>query len=214
VWLILGAMVWGLFFLWLLVGVPRSLESFLQGIDAALFGGSSSYAPTELFGFHSGHAYLVTGDAFQGLFFCVMPMLLAGSWLYWSDSRARKRQLRDSNTTRRMPAHATYSLGSMMLVVTVIAVLIGVTRLSIGLGVALMILIAPALLRTIVVTRREQLAGGSTRFVDRAATFVGSAGLTLILLPLLAVAAVIAVLIFCAADAMLNPRPPGMPFGP
>jgi hypothetical protein len=80
-------------------------------------------------------------------------------------------------------AAARFSLASLMLVVTLAAVLFGVIAMRPGIGIALAVLSLPALVRTVGIQVRRREAGAPLAPLDRAMAFLAS----------LAVATVIAV---------------------
>ncbi len=71
-----------------------------------------------------------------------------------------------------------------MLIVTLFAVLLGVSRMSLGLGIVLAILVTPALVRTCMIAARSR-AGGRPMSVGRKVSFFAG---TLGLLAIIAVA--------------------------
>lgn len=77
-----------------------------------------------------------------------------------------------------------FSLASLMLIVTLFAVLLGVFRMALGLGIVLAILVTPALVRTCMIAARSR-AGGRPMSVGRKVSFFAG---TLGLLAIMAVA--------------------------
>lgn len=78
---------------------------------------------------------------------------------------------------RRDHAPIQFSLGSMMLLVTLAAVVLGAAAIAPGLGIGLAILAAPALIRTAVVASRQRSAGHPLDLRTKAWIFVGTLGI-------------------------------------
>ena len=71
-------------------------------------------------------------------------------------------------------AARTFGLGSLMLVMTLIAVLLGVAMVHPGLALLLVFVAAVALARTMGIVYRRKLAGGPTAGGDKVIVFLGS----------------------------------------
>jgi hypothetical protein len=69
-----------------------------------------------------------------------------------------------------------FSIGSILLVTTLIAVCFGVFRLSLVLGIFVVALATPALVRTVVVTSAEKRQGRRPTMGDKFDTFIASVG--------------------------------------
>jgi hypothetical protein len=67
-----------------------------------------------------------------------------------------------------------FSLASLLLLITFVAVCFGAFWTAPGLGVLLIILGVPALIRTAIATNRRQQAGGPSTFVDKIGVFLVS----------------------------------------
>ena len=77
--------------------------------------------------------------------------------------------------TRSVPA--TYSLATILLVITLIAVCLGVFRLSPGFGVAIVCFTVPALIRSIVVGVQHKRAGARLTIGEKLTAFAASLGI-------------------------------------
>jgi len=78
-------------------------------------------------------------------------------------------------------ARFQFSLGSMMLLVTLTAVILGVFATVPGLGVALAILAAPALIRTAVLASRRQSTGHPMEVQAKLSVFIGTLALVAVI---------------------------------
>ena len=84
---------------------------------------------------------------------------------------------------RRRRANPTqFSLESLMLVVTLVAVCLGMIMALPGLGVLISIVAAPALVRTLIAGYQEKAAGGHLTLAEKVMAFVASTGVTLAVL--------------------------------
>jgi len=71
----------------------------------------------------------------------------------------------------------TYSLGSLLLLVTLIAATLGLMGLSPGMGIAFGVLATPALIRTAVAASRARAAGAGLNGYEKAWIFLASIGM-------------------------------------
>ncbi len=95
-----------------------------------------------------------------------------------------------------LPVHpnaSTFTLGSLMLVIALIAVCLGVTVEVPGLGILLIVLAAPALVRTLLNVSHSKAEGVTLTLPQKAALFLGSLGIV----ALIALGALIAFVITC-----------------
>ena len=92
---------------------------------------------------------------------------------------------------RRSPQ--SFALSSLFLMVTLIAVCMGVAVAAPGMAVVLLIVVVPALVRTFAATNRDEHVGDNPTVADKLANFVISIGLVL----LVCVAAFIAFNVAC-----------------
>jgi hypothetical protein len=105
---------------------------------------------------------------------------------------------------RKEPAMRTIHLNTLMVLIAVIAVCLGVLHEAPGLGILLIVLVIPALARTIAGTRRQQALGRSMSWDEKMLAFFGSLGIV----ALIGLAATIAFVVTCtptvfvAASAM------------
>ena len=84
---------------------------------------------------------------------------------------------------RRRRANPTqFSLESLMLVVTLVAVCLGMIMALPGLGILISIVAAPALVRTLITGYQEKAAGGHLTLAEKVMAFVASTGVTLAVL--------------------------------
>lgn len=74
------------------------------------------------------------------------------------------------------PSSRTFTLGSLMLVIALIAVCLGVLVEVPGLGVILLLIATPALIRTLVAVSRRKAAGQPLLWWEKLAVFAGSVG--------------------------------------
>lgn len=84
----------------------------------------------------------------------------------------------------------SFSLATLMIVTTLVAVCCGLFLVAPGLAVTVCILIAPVLVRTAMVVRRREAAGRSVSLAERAALVVGSLVVAHVILAVVLVAAV------------------------
>jgi hypothetical protein len=75
-----------------------------------------------------------------------------------------------------------FSLESLMLVVTLVAVCLGVTMAAPGFGILLCIIAAPALIRTLMAGYQERAAGHKMSIGEKVLTFLASTGITMAVL--------------------------------
>jgi hypothetical protein len=94
---------------------------------------------------------------------------------------------------------AQFSLVTLMLVITLVAVCLGVTMAAPGLGVLLMVLAAPALVRTMVVGFKQKQVGDRLTTAEKVASFAVS----LAVMVMIGVAAVAAFQIACWGSCAL-----------
>lgn len=78
------------------------------------------------------------------------------------------------------PSHS-FSLMTLMLLVTLASVAMGVTAIAPGLGIMLIILLTPALVRTFGIVRRREATGQLTSFADRIGTLYASLGVVIVI---------------------------------
>jgi hypothetical protein len=94
---------------------------------------------------------------------------------------------------------AQFSLVTLLLVITLVAVCLGVTMAAPGLGVLLMVLAAPALVRTMVAGVRQKQVGARMTTAEKMAAFCVS----LLVMVMIGVAAVAAFEIACWGSCAL-----------
>jgi hypothetical protein len=75
---------------------------------------------------------------------------------------------------------AQFSLATILLVTTLVAVCLGVFRISPGFGVIVVVLATPALVRTIVAGTREKQRGHRLSVAEKIGTFVASFGVMIL----------------------------------
>jgi len=90
-----------------------------------------------------------------------------------------------------------FSLATMMLFVTFSAVLMGVFSMAPGVGVVLFILSAPALIRTCLVAQARQRKGRELSAADKTKMYLGSVGVGLVIVSVLAFASFAAFFVVC-----------------
>jgi len=78
-------------------------------------------------------------------------------------------------------AACQFSLASLMLIVTLFAVLLGVFRMAFGLGIVLAILVTPALVRTCMIAARSRAGGRPMSAGRKVSFFAGTLGLVAII---------------------------------
>jgi hypothetical protein len=87
---------------------------------------------------------------------------------------------------RRLPPRAAnpaqFSLETLMLVITLIAVCLGLIMAAPGWGIVVAIVAAPALVRTLVAGYQERKAGTPMALGEKVLTFIASTGVTLAVL--------------------------------
>jgi hypothetical protein len=74
-----------------------------------------------------------------------------------------------------------FSLASIFLIVTLIAVCLGTLRLAPGLGVLLMVVAAPALIRTCIVGAKEKRSGHSLSIREKLLAFLASSAIIILI---------------------------------
>ena len=74
---------------------------------------------------------------------------------------------------------ATFGLGSLMLIITLIAVLLGLFVIDPGLGIGASLLLTPALVRTVVRVKKGKRQGESLDPQQKAVAFLASLGIVL-----------------------------------
>jgi hypothetical protein len=94
---------------------------------------------------------------------------------------------------------AQFSLSSLMLVRTLVAVCLGVTMLAPGLGIGLIVLATPAFVRTMVAGLRSKQAGVALTPAEKVGAFL----LSLAIMACIAVAAVVAFQVACWGSCAL-----------
>jgi hypothetical protein len=99
---------------------------------------------------------------------------------------------------RAASARRTVHLGTLMLLIALIAVCLGVFRLAPGLGVLFLILIVPALVRTILSAGQQEDRGHPMSWDEKLLTFFGSVGVVAVL----GLAASIAFLVACFSSGV------------
>jgi len=72
-----------------------------------------------------------------------------------------------------------FSLATVMLLITLAAVLLGLFRMSPGLGMLVAVLVAPALIRTLIESAERQALGRPMTPADKASMFASTVGLTI-----------------------------------
>ncbi len=77
---------------------------------------------------------------------------------------------------------AQFSLESLMLVITLVAVCLGMLVAAPGLGVLVSVVAAPALIRTLIAGYRERAAGGKLTLGEKLIAFLASTGITIAVL--------------------------------
>ena len=82
---------------------------------------------------------------------------------------------------REESARRTVQLNTLMLLIALIAVCLGVLHEVPGLGIVLIILVLPALTRTILGARRRQALGRSMSWVEKMLAFLGSLGIVAVI---------------------------------
>jgi hypothetical protein len=98
------------------------------------------------------------------------------------------------------PRHADFqfNLASLLMMMTLAAVIGGVSRMAPGLGLLLVILTLPALVRTWILVVRENRLGHEVSALGRVRQFLGSLGLMFLVLIVGLSALFIALLAICA----------------
>jgi hypothetical protein len=99
---------------------------------------------------------------------------------------------------------STFSLSSLFLVMTLVAVGAGVFAAAPGLGILFAIVATPALARTIVVTSRQKTRGIVTTPGQKAGAFLGSIGIVLLVFLSIGVALFTACWTACAGGAVMS----------
>lgn len=83
---------------------------------------------------------------------------------------------------RRTASPLQFSLESLMLVITLVAVCLGMIVVMPGLGVPVAIVAAPALVRTLIAGFQQRAAGSQMTLSEKALTFLASTGITMAVL--------------------------------
>lgn len=99
---------------------------------------------------------------------------------------------------------ATFSLSSLFLVMTLVAVGAGVFAAAPGLGVLFLIVATPALVRTMVITSRQKSHGVATTPAEKFVAFLGSTGVVLLIFLSIGAALFTACWTACAGGAALS----------
>ena len=107
-------------------------------------------------------------------------------------------------TTAAEAVAKTFSLSSLFLVMTLVAVGAGVFAAAPGLGILFVILATPALVRTMVVTSRQKTSGIATTPSQKIAAFLGSVGVVLLVILSIGVALFTACWTACAGGAVMS----------
>ena len=90
-----------------------------------------------------------------------------------------------------------FSLAELMILITVVAIAAGIWAQDPGTGFSVTVIGLPALVATFVRTLRRRRRGENVTWADKVATFLLTAAMTFTILTMIAVAAVIALFIFC-----------------
>lgn len=96
----------------------------------------------------------------------------------------------------------TFSLTSLFMVMTLVAVGAGVFAAAPGLGIIFAILATPALIRTVVITAKQKSRGVAATPGQKVVRFLGSVGVVLLVLISIGVALLTACLTACAGYAL------------
>jgi hypothetical protein len=99
----------------------------------------------------------------------------------------------------------TFSLTSLFLVMTLVAVGAGVFAAAPGLGILFAIVATPALIRTVVISAKQKSRGRAASPGQKVAAFLGSIGVVLLVLLSIGVALLTACLTACAGF-LLDPK--------
>jgi hypothetical protein len=100
----------------------------------------------------------------------------------------------------------SYSLETLMLVTTLVAVAMGAIVLFPGVGIILAIMLLPAFIRTSMVVRRHEEKGKAVALWQRVSLYLGSFATSIVILTVVAVASVGT---FCAFCLSLHASPGG-----
>jgi len=93
----------------------------------------------------------------------------------------------------------SFSIGSLLLVITVIGVLLGIMVQAPGLGITLALFAVPPWIRTALVLKRRQAMGFQPTMSDRVALFMGSMFVTWVIVITLTVACCLTFFVTCLA---------------
>lgn len=91
---------------------------------------------------------------------------------------------------RAQPAGFSYSVSTMLLATTIAAICFGLLTIAPGLAIPICILLAPVLVRTVMVVRRREAAGRKVSTSEKAWLIVGSLIVANVILAIVTVAAV------------------------
>jgi hypothetical protein len=100
-----------------------------------------------------------------------------------------------------------FSLASLMLTVTLVAVLLGLFRMAAGLGITLAILVAPAWLRTCIVAARRKARGQPVPIPSKLGIFASTMGIVFGIVVIIIAALVAAVSGYCGIAALGESQP-------
>lgn len=91
----------------------------------------------------------------------------------------------------------SFSLASIFIVITLVAVGLGLSLVAPGMGFLFAIVALPALIGTMVRIKKQQLEGGPIGWSDKLTMFLLSTAVTVATIAVLCVAAFIALFVFC-----------------
>jgi hypothetical protein len=110
----------------------------------------------------------------------------------------------ESETVIHKGTAASFSLGSLLLVITAIGVLLGITVAAPGLGIALALLAVPPAIRTVMVVKQRQSAGQATGGTEKATLFLVSAFVTWVIVVALVASCCLTFCGVCAGGLVLS----------
>jgi hypothetical protein len=94
----------------------------------------------------------------------------------------------------------TFTLSSLMLLIALVAVTLGVFRIEPGLGIVLVIVVTPALIRTLLAVSRDKARGRALNPLEKVGVFVASLGIVIVI----GLAAIIAFVATCVPIGLAN----------
>lgn len=104
-------------------------------------------------------------------------------WLCGADLPAAKENVAPASAaSAEVPTARTFSLSTLFLVMTLAAVAAGAFAAAPGLGVLFLVVATPALIRTIRITTRQNVAGVSSTPVEKIVRFLASIGIVLLVI--------------------------------